>query len=56
MKFQMASLVEKCAIVGIDLVEVAPDYEHIGMTGILSALLSMNMLGRIIHSREMKQG
>ena len=51
----MAGLAEKGEIVGIDLVEVAPDYDHTGMTGILSAQLLMNMLGRIMHFKKLKQ-
>ena len=34
-------------IVGIDLVEVAPDYDHTGTTSILAAQLLMNLIGRI---------
>ena len=39
-------------IVGIDLVEVAPDYDHSGSTTILAAQLLLNMLGFIFHARE----
>jgi agmatinase len=34
-------------IVGIDLVEVAPDYDHSGMTAILAAQILLNTIGRI---------
>ncbi|MEM9059479.1 MAG: agmatinase [Pseudomonadota bacterium] len=38
-------------IVGIDLVEVAPDYDPTGSTSILAAQLLMNFLGFIFHAR-----
>ncbi|MEY8840060.1 agmatinase [Cribrihabitans sp. XS_ASV171] len=38
-------------IVGLDLVEVAPDYDPTGGTSILAAQLLMNALGRILHHR-----
>ena len=38
-------------IVGIDLVEVAPDYDHSGSTQILAAQLLLNFLGFIFHAR-----
>ena len=41
-------------IVGIDLVEVAPDYDLSGSTTILAAQLLMNFLGFIFHAREKK--
>ena len=34
-------------IIGIDLVEVAPDYDHSGSTAILAAQILMNFLGFI---------
>ena len=37
-------------IVGIDLVEVAPDYDPTGSTAILAAQLLLNLLGFIFHS------
>jgi len=37
-------------IAGIDLVEVAPDYDHSGITAILGAQLLLNFLGSIIHA------
>ncbi|MCU9836517.1 MULTISPECIES: agmatinase [Ruegeria] len=39
-------------IVGIDLVEVAPDYDQTGGTSILAAQLLMNTLGRVLHHRK----
>lgn len=38
-------------IVGIDLVEVAPDYDPTGSTQILAAQLLMNFIGFIFHAR-----
>ena len=38
-------------VVGIDLVEVAPDYDHSGSTAILAAQILLNFLGLIFHAR-----
>lgn len=38
-------------VVGIDLVEVAPDYDPTGSTSILAAQLLMNLLGFVFHAR-----
>jgi len=38
-------------VVGIDLVEVAPDYDPTGSTAILAAQLLLNFLGFIFHAR-----
>ncbi|MEO1291939.1 MAG: agmatinase [Pseudomonadota bacterium] len=38
-------------VVGIDLVEVAPDYDPTGSTGILAAQILLNFLGFIFHER-----
>ena len=38
-------------VVGIDLVEVAPDYDPTGSTSILAAQLLLNTLGFIFHAR-----
>ncbi len=38
-------------VVGIDLVEVAPDYDHSGSTAILAAQVLLNLLGFIFHAR-----
>ncbi len=42
---------ERHDIVGIDLVEVAPDYDPAGSTSILAAQLLMNFLGFVFHNR-----
>ncbi len=38
-------------VVGVDLVEVAPDYDHTGTTAILAAQVLLNFIGRIFHNR-----
>ncbi len=38
-------------IVGIDLVEVAPDYDPTGSTSILAAQVLLNLLGFVFHAR-----
>ena len=45
-------LSKKGDIVGIDLVEVAPDYDIGGTTAFLAAQLLMNTLGFIFHNRQ----
>ena len=40
-------------VVGIDLVEVAPDYDPTGSTSILAAQVLMNLLGFVFHARAM---
>jgi agmatinase len=47
----LAGLAKRGPIVGIDLVEVAPDYDHTGTTAILAAQILINLLGRILHQR-----
>ena len=47
----LAELAKRGPIVGIDLVEVAPDYDHTGTTAILAAQILMNLLGRILHHK-----
>ena len=43
-------------IVGIDLVEVAPDYDPTGSTSILAAQVLLNLLGFIFHARAGRRG
>ena len=43
-------LTKRGNVVGIDLVEVAPDYDLSGTTSTLAAQLLMNLLGRILHN------
>ncbi len=47
----IAGLAKRGSIVGLDLVEVAPDYDHTGTTAILAAQLLLNTIGRIFHAR-----
>ncbi|MEM8740587.1 MAG: agmatinase [Pseudomonadota bacterium] len=47
----IAGLAQRCRIVGLDLVEVAPDYDRTGCTAILAAQLLLNAMGRILHHR-----
>jgi agmatinase len=50
----LAGLVKRGPVVGVDLVEVAPDYDHTGTTAILAAQLLLNFIGRIMHQRKQK--
>ncbi len=43
-------LTKRGQVVGIDLVEVAPDYDPTGGTSILAAQLLMNFIGRVLHN------
>jgi agmatinase len=47
----LAGLAQRGEIVGVDLVEVAPDYDHSGSTTTLAAQLLMNLIGRVMHAR-----
>lgn len=51
----LAGLTKQGNIVGLDLVEVAPDYDHTGTTAILAAQILMNTIGRIMHMRSTKE-
>lgn len=48
----VAGLAKRGPIVGIDLVEVAPDYDSTGSTAILAAQILLNMIGRILHHQK----
>ena len=45
-------LSKRCEVVGIDLVEVAPDYDPSGSTGFLAAQLLMNAIGFVFHEKQ----
>jgi agmatinase len=47
----LQAVAKRHEIVGIDLVEVAPDYDHTGGTAILAAQILLNFLGFIFHQR-----
>jgi agmatinase len=44
-------LTKRGRVVGVDLVEVAPDYDRDGTTAILAAQILLNFIGRILHNR-----
>lgn len=44
-------LTKRGSVVGVDLVEVAPDYDHSGSTSTLAAQVLINLLGRILHNK-----
>jgi agmatinase len=46
----IAIIAKRQRIVGIDLVEVAPDYDPSGSTTTLAAQLLLNIIGRILHA------
>ncbi|MFK5978278.1 MAG: agmatinase [Rhizobiaceae bacterium] len=47
----LQGLTKQGEIAGMDLVEVAPDYDHSGVTGFLAAQILLNFLGFIFHER-----
>ncbi len=47
----LAGLAQQGTVVGVDLVEVAPDYDRTSTTAILAAQLLLNFIGRIMHQR-----
>ncbi len=50
----IAGIVKHHPVVGLDLVEVAPDYDPSGSTQILAAQLLLNTIGRILHAKGQK--
>ena len=44
-------IIKQGKIIGLDLVEVAPDYDLTNSTSILAAQLLMNTIGRILHNK-----
>jgi agmatinase len=44
-------LTKRGTIIGVDLVEVAPDYDHSGSTTTLAAQILLNLIGRIHQNR-----
>ena len=49
----LKGLVERGDVVGMDLVEVAPDYDHTGTTAFLAARVILDFLGFIFHQRKL---
>ena len=45
-------IIKQGSVVGLDLVEVAPDYDLTNSTSTLAAQLLMNTIGRILHNRK----
>ncbi|QYX57420.1 agmatinase [Roseovarius sp. SCSIO 43702] len=58
--YEMLELIDGLArrgdIVGMDLVEVAPDYDTTGTTSILAAQVLLNTIGRVMHQRAARKG
>jgi agmatinase len=52
----LAGLCRRGRVVGVDLVEVAPDYDHSGCTAILAAQILLNFIGRIVHQKSLASG
>jgi len=50
----LQGLCKRGDVVGIDLVEVAPDYDHSGSTSFLAAQILLNFLGFIFHQRQIE--
>ena len=48
----MQAVAQRHEVVGIDLVEVAPDYDPTGSTSILAAQILLNTLGFIFHAKK----
>ena len=51
----LQGLTKRGDVVGIDLVEVAPDYDHSGSTSFLAAQILLNFIGFIFHQRQIDQ-
>jgi agmatinase len=51
----LQGLTRQGEVVGLDLVEVAPDYDHSGSTAFLAAQLLLNFLGLIFHERQSRK-
>ena len=47
-------IIKRGSVVGLDLVEVAPDYDVTNSTSTLAAQLLMNTIGRILHHKNKK--
>lgn len=47
----LAGIAKRGEVVGIDIVEVAPEYDHTGSTAILAAQILLNLIGRVLHQR-----
>jgi len=50
----LQGLTKRGTVAGMDLVEVAPDYDHAGVTSFLAAQILLNFLGFIFHEKNTK--
>ncbi len=50
----LQAVAHKGDVVGIDLCEVAPDYDPTGSTSILAAQVLMNLIGYVFHGRQLR--
>ena len=50
----LQGVAHKGDVVGIDLCEVAPDYDPTGSTSILAAQVLMNLIGYVFHGRQLR--
>jgi agmatinase len=50
----LKGLAARGEVVGLDLVEVAPDYDHTGTTAFLAARVILDFLGYIFHARKLR--
>ena len=48
----LQGLSKRGTVIGMDLVEVAPDYDHTGSTSFLAAQILLNFIGFIFHERQ----
>ena len=48
----LQGLSKRGTVIGMDLVEVAPDYDHTGSTSFLAAQVLLNFIGFIFHERQ----
>lgn len=51
----LQGVANKGEVVGIDLCEVAPDYDLSGTTSILAAQVLLNLIGYVFHAREKRK-
>jgi len=51
----LAGVAKRGEVVGLDVVEVAPDYDHTGSTAILAAQIALNVIGRVLHQRTLRK-
>jgi agmatinase len=49
----LKAVAERCAVVGMDMVEVAPRHDHRGMTSILAARLLLDLIGAMARSGQL---